>query len=108
MQPDQNQQNPAPQAAPSTPPAQMPQPAPVQPSQPVAPVMTPAPAKSASSGQSKKIALIIVGVLLVGFGLQGIYAEITNDALGFFTIFNLALTVLGFVLIYNQLAHKKL
>ena len=108
MQPDQNQPNPPPQAAPSTPPAQMPQPAPVQPPQPRAPPASPVPAPSSAKAQPKKIALIVLGVILVIFGLQGIYAEITNSTLGLFTLFNLAVTALGFVLIYNQLAHKKL
>ncbi len=101
MQPDQNQPNPAQTVQPG--PAQ---PAQASPSQPIAPAPAPSSNTAKSSSNAKKSALVILGIILVIFGMQGIYAEVRNDVLGLFSLFNLALIALGFVLIYNQLNPK--
>lgn len=54
-----------------------------------------------------KILKIIVGIILLGLGLQGLYAEATNDSFEVIAgIFNLALALLGGALIFETLRKK--
>lgn len=79
----------------------------VSPAESTPQLATPAPGQTTQRSGAKKSALILLGIILVILGLQGLYAQTANSSHDIvFTSVNAALFVLGVLVIYKVVRNK--